>query len=229
MSSNILFDYPQSAAYGRVLPKSKIYAYARASAAVKALFVREVEQIVWQYKLAPETVNLKATRSVPEIQVFRIVLKTGTLKHDVLRCIDQAIPFPILFELVYEGKTRAIAAYKRSSDSDATKWVVSAYFESEWLSGETPRTPLPVAFDLEKLYSNLLMPLLPFQARPGERIQACVTRMEMILAKQREMEKCETKLRKEKQFNRKVTLNATLREIKQELETLTRHEAIAQS
>ena len=70
-----------------------------------------LEQIVWQYKLAPETVNLKPSRAVPEIQVFRITLKTGELKHDVLYCIDRAIPFPILFEVRYEEKIKAIAAF----------------------------------------------------------------------------------------------------------------------
>ena len=55
----VLFDYPKSAAFGRVLPKNKIYEHASPSTAVKDLFVRQVEQIVWQYKLAPETVNLK--------------------------------------------------------------------------------------------------------------------------------------------------------------------------
>lgn len=217
-----LFTFPESAAFGKVLPKSKIYEHASPSAAVRRLFVRQVEQIVWQYKLAPETVNLKPSRAVPEIQVFRITLKTGELKHDVLYCIDQAIPFPILFELRYEGKIKAIAAFKRPSDADRSKWVVSDYFESAWLSSEAPRTPLPVVFDLEVLYSHMLTPLMPFASRPGEGLQARVERMEQIRSKQRELGKCEARLRKEKQFNRKVTVNAELRTLKQEIKTLTR-------
>ena len=218
----VLFDYPKSAAFGRVLPKSKIYEHASPSSGVRGLFVRQVEQIVWQYKLAPETVNLKKSRAVPEIQVFRIALKTGELKYDVLHCIDQAIPFPILFELRYEGKTQAIAAFKRPSDADRAKWVVSDYFESAWLPSEAPRTPLPVVLDLEVLYAHMLTPLMPFPARPGEGLQAFVGRMELIRSKQRELEKCEARLRKEKQFNRKVTINAELRAFKQEIKTLAR-------
>jgi len=218
----VLFDYPKSAAFGRVLPKTKIYEHASPSTAVKNLFVRQVEQIVWQFKLAPETVNLKPSRAVPEIQIFRIVLKTGELKYDVLHCIDQAIPFPIFFELWYEGKIRAVAAFKRPSDADSSKWVVSDYFESTWLQSETPRTALPVVFDLEALYARLLAPLLPFPARPGEGLQACVERMEQIRSRQRELDKCEARLRKEKQFNRKVAINAELRTLKQEIKTLTR-------
>jgi len=218
----VLFDFPKSAAFGRVLPKNKIYEHASPSTADKNLFVRQVEQITWQFKLAPETVNLKGTPAVPEIQIFSITLKTSELKYDVLQCIDRAIPFPILFELRYEGKIRAVAAFKRPSDADKSKWVVSDYFESAWQPTKAPRTALPVVFDLEALYARLLAPLLPFPARPGEDLQACVERMEQIRSRQRELDKCEVRLRKEKQFNRKVAINAELRALKQEIKTLTR-------
>jgi hypothetical protein len=66
------FDYPKGAAFGRVLPKNKIYEHAGASAALKDLFIKEVDQIVWKFKLAPETINLAATRSVSEIQIFGV-------------------------------------------------------------------------------------------------------------------------------------------------------------
>ncbi|MGZ8913841.1 MAG: DUF4391 domain-containing protein [Methylobacter sp.] len=91
-----LFAYPKQAQFGRVLPKSKLYEHASPSPALKALFVEQVEQIVWQYKLAPETINLPAKPAVPEIQIFDITLKTPELDHDVLRCIDKAIPYPTL-------------------------------------------------------------------------------------------------------------------------------------
>ena len=94
-----LIAYPKQAAFGRVLPKNKIYEHSGANNRLKNLFVEQVEQIVWQYKLAPETVNLPARPGVPEIQVFSIQLKTPELHEDVLSCIDGAVQFPILFEL----------------------------------------------------------------------------------------------------------------------------------
>ena len=210
----VLFDYPKNAAFGRVLPKTKIYEHGSPSAAVKHLFVRQVEQIVWQYKLAPETVNLKASKAVPEIQIFSIALKDGELKPEVLRCMDLAIPFPIIFELRFDGKVQPTAAFKRPSEADFTQWVSSEYFAGNWTADATPRKPLPLVFDLEALYGHLLHPLLPYPARPGENLQERVERMELIRLKQRELERCKTRLHREKQFNRKVAINAELREIK---------------
>jgi hypothetical protein len=158
---------------------------------------------------------------VPEIQIFSITLKGDELKPEVLRCIDLAIPFPILFELRYDGKVKPVAAFKRPSEADASKWVISEYFDGDWAPGDTPRKPLPMVFDLETLYGHLLVPLMPYPARPGEDLQTRVDRMERICLKQRELDRCEVRLRKEKQFNRKVAINAELRDLKQELENLT--------
>ena len=220
--SAVIFQYPKTAALGRVLPKNKIYEHGSPSAAVRQLFVRQVDQIVWQYKLAPETIRLKATKAVPEIQIFSVALKSIELKIDVLRCIDQAIPFPIIFELCIDGRIKPIAAFKRPSEADTGKWVISEYFDAGWISEDTPRKPLPIAFDLEILYSQLLEPLMPYPAQPGEALQSRVERMEHIRQKQRELERCEVRLRREKQFNRKVAINAELRNLKQELKELTR-------
>jgi type III restriction enzyme len=102
------FDYPRSAAFGRVVPKNRIYGHAGANTALKDLFVREVDQIVWRFKLAPETINLAATKTVTEIQVFEVTLKTGKLDEDVLRAIDKAVPFPLVFELSYGGRRKTV-------------------------------------------------------------------------------------------------------------------------
>lgn len=218
-----LFAYPTSAAFGRVLPKSKIYERTQPTTAVKGLFVRQIEQIVWQYKLAPETINVQGTTIVPEIQIFRITLKTGELKPEALRYIDQAIPFPLIFELHHEGNVKGIAAYKRPSAAAAAKSVISPYFATDWLPEDTPRHPLPVVFDLETLYAQLLAPLLPYPPRQGESLQAQVDRMDQIGQLQRELERCEARLAKEKQFNRKVAMNAEKRELNGQLKNLTRY------
>jgi len=220
--NSVLFAYPQSATFGRVLPKSKIYEQAAPRKTVRDLFVRQVERITWQYKLAPETINLSGSDAVPEIQVFQVALKGEDLKDDVLRCIDTAIPFPILFELADGERSRTVAAYKRPSEADSRKWVVSDYFHGPWCEDTDPRSPLPVALGLERLYGQLLAALLPFPALDGEGLRQRVERVERIRALERELEKAEARLRKEKQFNRKVELNAEVRGLRQEIDSLTR-------
>ena len=216
-----LIAYPKQAAFGRVLPKNKIYEHSGANTRLKDLFVKQVEQIVWQYKLAPETLHLPARPGVPEIQIFSIQLKTSELHGDVLRCIDGAIPFPIVFELTFDGRTQVTAAYKRPNEADASRWVLSDYFASGWLPTDSERTAMPVALHLGGLYEQLLHRLMPWPARSQETLAELVARVEQAQAKQRELDKTQARLAKEKQFNRKVEINATLRQLTHELQGLT--------
>ncbi len=215
-------SYPANAAFGRTLPKNKVYEHSKANTRLKDLFVKEVEQIVWQYKLAPETINLPARPGVPEILVFTLQLKTPELNRDVLRAIDSAVQFPSVFELAFAGRTQVVACYKRPSEADASRWVLSDYFETGWLLAGGQRAAMPLALDLASLYEQLLHRLISLQARPQEPLAMLVARFEQVQARQREVARTAARLENEKQFNRKVEINATLRKLKTELEQLSR-------
>lgn len=236
-----LYDWPRAAAFGRVIPKNKIYEHAGANTALKDLFVREVDQILWSYKLAPETINLAATKSVVEIQVFRILQREPALTQCVLSAIDRAIPFPLIFEREYAGRIKLAAAYKRLSGSDSTKWVLGDdYFESDWLPEDAPRAAMPVALNMGSLYERLLSPLVEGQTvRLGSGIaeaqqapfisaaaiepvslESRIARAEAIKAKTREVERINARIAREKQFNKRVAINAVLRAAREELKRL---------
>lgn len=214
-----LFAWPKKTAFDRVVPKSKIYEHGAVGSALKERFVQQVEQITWAYKLASETVNLPATKAVTEIQVFRITLKGTELDRDVLKAIDRAIPFPLIFELIQGARIKMAAAYKRpaqnpKSEADSSRSVTGNYFETDWWPRDTLRQTLPVALDMNGLYEQLLHHLIPIPSRPEESLADAVERVEQLQAKQREIDKITARLKREKQFNRKVEINAELRQMK---------------
>ena len=221
-----LFAWPSQAAVARPVAKAKIYAHAKPSAALRAQFVEQVESITWAYKLAPESINLPAKPDVPEIEVFEIALKLPDVNHAVLRCIDKAIPCPILFVLRFDGRSQPVAAYKRPSDSahhhrgQVSQWVVGDYHAAPWQKDDLPRPGLPVALDLQGLYEQLLRHHLAVPARAGESLRDQLDRLSIWSVKQTAAAKLETRLAQEKQFNRKVEINAQLRTIRNELHGL---------
>ena len=215
-----LFNYPPQTIYGRVVSKSKIYEHGLANRRLKDLFVKEVDQIIWKSKLAPETINLTGKLGVPEIQVFTIISKTLDLSSDILRCIDDAVKFPTLFEIEYDGKIMVKAAYKRPRQVDPTKWVASSYFSSQWMLADTKRNDLPLVLDLEGLYKEMINQLIPIDPRDSESISFFVRRYEDIISKKDELDNLKKHLSKEKQFNRKVEINAKIKKISDELNSL---------
>jgi restriction endonuclease len=74
---NALFSYPPQAAFGRPLPKNKLYEKAGANTRLKDLFVAQVDQIVWKYKLAPETI----IGDVNEAALRRIQIREAIKAH----------------------------------------------------------------------------------------------------------------------------------------------------
>lgn len=220
-----MFLYPERARYDRILPKNKIYGHAQPSRAIRQRFISEVNQIIWRYTLGSKTLNLPARPGIEEIQVFEIALKTGELKEEILRTIDRAIPSLLFFELTFQNQVRFAAAYKRLSEGSSSQLLVDAYFESPWQPATATRLPLPMALDLGGLYEqmlrrHMLASPLALCSRAGETLTETVERGNQIRIKRRECQKLEMKLKKELQFNRKVEINAALRQGRAELADL---------
>ena len=64
--TEVLYDWPDKARFGKAIPKAKFYEQGTVSAAVRARFVAEVDGIKWTYKLAESTINLPGGEEVPE-------------------------------------------------------------------------------------------------------------------------------------------------------------------
>ena len=221
--SYALYQYPEKALVNRTIPKTKFYEKASITKTVKDAFVRQIQNIIWAYKLSPETTNLKATKDLLEIQVFYISLKTTDLDERVLLAIDKAIPHPIIFQLCFEDKIQVKLAYKRTNESDSTKWIIEQYFNSPWLSSEeanTSKISLPVALNLTNLYEQILKELLPINAKTSENIKEQAERYNLIEQKKKEIEQLERKIRNEKQFKRKVEFSNALKELNKLLNKL---------
>ena len=219
----MLFDYPTKARFGRKIPKSKLYENASVNTKLKDNFVNQIEKIIWQYKLAPDTLNLDATDKVPEIQIFDIFLKTKEVDQALLEVIDKAIPLPIIFQIHKGNKVKIKAAYKRPSESANNKWVIESYFESEWLDKYLTKQPMPQALDLGKLYEQILKSLMPVEITSSKTTQTLdeqVDKINKINSLQKELDKLSAKYKKEKQRNRQFDINKQIKLKQKELDSL---------
>lgn len=215
------FIYPKQSKFSRIVAKNKIYEHAKPGKKVQDNFISQVARIVWQYKLAPKTTNLAETKTVKEVEIFEVALKTQDFDINILKAIDKTIVHPIIFHLTCNGKVKVIATYKRPNEADKSKWVVAdQYFSTEWLAEGTEARPLPVTLNLASLYEEILKKLLPIKGNKEETLVEQVERTEALVSKEKEYTKLEARTNKEKQFNRRVEMNTQLRELNIELEEL---------
>jgi len=240
----IHWRFPETAKFGRVIPKEKLYQQAGVNPPLKQLFTDQVSQIKWAYKLAENTINLAKTEQVDEIEVIQIKLKTGELDQQVLAAIDRAIPHPTLFVLHREKQDGTeiayIAAHKQKvATKIKEKWQQSQYLQSEWLkSKDLENNPLPTATHLQGLYEQLLNAFIPaetlntvsdiagdyvidtVQTTKAKTIDEKLADLAEIEALNKKIQQVKTKRDKEKQFNRRRELNDKFKALKQRVAKL---------
>ena len=107
-----MFGLPTFTELNRRIPKQKFYEKSELSPTLKKAFSEQIRSIHWRNKIAPEVLNLAAGKEVQELEVFELRLNDGQIDEAVLRLIDLAIPYNILFVLVLEERMRLSLSYK---------------------------------------------------------------------------------------------------------------------
>ena len=112
---------PQQTEFNKRIPKQKFYGHINSNAVIKSQFAAQVKTIYWRNKIAASTLNIAAGSMLPELEVFEINLNTPNISESVLRQIDMAIPYYILFLLEHNGRYQAVIAFKEIIESKNIK------------------------------------------------------------------------------------------------------------
>ena len=216
-----MLGLPRSTEFNRRIPKQKFYENLSVTPALKRIFIDQIKVIYWRNKIAATTMNLAAGETVTEIEVFEVRLAAPQLDVSVLKQIDKEIPYHILFLLEYEGRYQAWTAYKESVVSGSGAFKVGTYYHTEWL----PEHELPLKVDglnTDAVYENFVRQIAgdTLKADSEESLKESVERDARRQELQKKITAMHTKVRKEKQLNKQVQLNAELKKLRKELEEL---------
>lgn len=159
-----------------------------------------------------------------ELEVFEVKLNGKQLNEAVLRQIDKEIPYHILFLLEYDGKYQAWTAYKEAAVTASNAFKVGTYYHTDWL----PEDELPLKVEglsIDKVYENFVRQIagdaLRSETGKTESLKESVERDNRRQELEKQISALQTKVRKEKQLNKQVKLNAELKKRKNELEKIT--------
>ena len=210
-----MFGFPKTTEFNRRIPKQKFYEHLEVTPALRKVFVEQIRAIYWRNKIAADTVNLAAGDAVTELEVFEIQLNQSTLDEAVLRQIDREIPYHILFVLTYGDKAQAWIGYKEAAASGTAAFKVDRYYHTDWL----PMDKLSLRLDglsMDAVYEGLVRQIAgdALTDTGGETLKEAVDRSKERAALEKKIAALEKKIRKEKQFNRQVEMNAELKRLK---------------
>ena len=69
---DVMIEFPKSTFYNKRVPKQKFYSKLRITGNLEKLFIKEIDSIIWKYKLSSETLNISVGTYVTEIELFEI-------------------------------------------------------------------------------------------------------------------------------------------------------------
>ncbi len=202
-----MLGLPRSTEVNRRVAKEKLYQNAALSPQTREMIKDQIESVFWRNKLADSTMAISAGETVAEIQIFEIQLRQRELDKRVLPAIAKAIPYKILFILVF--------------GDEAQVWieVSGTFYNTDW----QPLGGFALKFEglnLDAVYENLVRQISGGRLGTEGDIEEAVDRDKQRQKLEREIAALEKKLLREKQFNKQVVLNSELKQLKKDLEEL---------
>ena len=213
------WEFPRATRFNKIVAKDKILKQTPAAPAEKKLFRHQIQKVRCSHEITAESMNINGSNQVPKILVIQLAALIPEPDKKVLSCVDRAFGVPVIFDIIHGKCSRYVACYRhRSGSSDKAPWTFSPYFFGPWRDEDASDTPLPLALSLDILYEKLLTGIMPLPLRENEPFTSLVERWEALQRLNQDMERLEARIKKEKQFNRRVDLNRSLNQLKKQIE-----------
>ena len=202
-----MLGLPHSTEVDKDLKLNKLCANAALPAQMRDLIKDQIESIFWRNKLADSTIGVAAGDTVKEIQVFEVALKQRGLDKRILPAIAKAIPYKLLFMLIFGDEVQA------SMEAEG------AFYSTRWDKLDDFALKFE-GLNIDAVYENLVRQIADGRlAAEGDLAEAVdIDKRRQKL--EHEIAALEKKVTREKQFNRQVELNGELKRLRSELESV---------
>ena len=202
-----MLGLPHSTEVNRRVAKEKLYQNAALVPRTREMIKDQIDSVFWRNKLADSTMAISAGETIAEIQIFEIQLRQRELDKRVLPAIAKAIPYKILFILVF--------------GDEAQVWieVSGTFYNTDW----QPLGGFALKFEglnLDAVYENLVRQISGGRLGTEGDIEEAVDRDKQRQRLEHDIAALEKKLLREKQFNKQVELNGELKRLRAELERM---------
>jgi len=195
-------NLPERALVDKFIAKERFYEKDLINSKLRFDFQEFVQKITWKYKLSERTIGVDKTKKIDEIQIFQIELKKKEVPINVVEIINKLIPYPILYVFVNQD------SYCYGIRSvDGANYYLSAWDKDIDFNFE--------GLNLEKVYQNIVREFITKIDKEDKDFDKLIETDNRVKNLEAEIEKLKRKVRREKQFNRKVEINRLLN-VKQE-------------
>lgn len=216
-----MLGLPKTTEFNKRIPKQKFYDNLTVTPALKKVFIDQIKTIYWRNKIAASTTNLAPGTAVTELEVFEVKLNSQILDDSFMCQIDKEIPYHILFILTCDGKAQAWIGCKEAAASGSNAFKVSRYYHTDWMTEDELHLSID-GLNMDAVYESLVRQIAgdKLQTDSGESLKESVERDEKKKQLEKQISVLENKMKKEKQLNQRMEMNAELKKLRRSLEVL---------
>lgn len=198
-----MLDIPKKCYENKFLPKKIFYEKIAISPSVKEEFTNQVDRITWLYKISPDTIGISKTNNVEEIEVFKLDLKEKIIPKNVIKVITKGVPYKILFLLKYNEEYCYLL---KIDDIYNLEWNKDINIDFN-------------AINLEVLSENIAKTIID-KKEDNRNFEIIIEEKRKIDDLNKKISNLRSKIKSEKQFDRKLELNNELNKLLKEMEEI---------
>jgi len=214
--------FPKNTTIGKKIPKKRFYDNIDLKPTIKKKFTNQIESLVFANKFSKATLNIPKTKDVEEVFVFDITLKDNNYLdkiEDVLSIIDKSVPYPILYQFKIGRNLVYKIAYKKRNLNDPNKSIIDVYLTRKILASNIKT----FSDEFDKIFSALNMKVLYgklielFITKKKETVEESVEEEKNLIYTQKEIDKLQKIMIKEKQADRQYELYDKIKNLKKDI------------
>lgn len=222
---------PESAVVANRIDKKALYDNADLSANEKRWLKDDVEKIIWEYRIANDTVNIRGyvddSVDYSEIQVIGILLRTESHARNIADLMLRSMPYPLIIILSHDEKLMIVGAHVHINQNDRSRLTVEEPVRSKWLSVDDDMLEIldmfsPGPSDLRQLYIRFIDSLMRLNISEERGFETVIEAadskhvLDRLGIIDQDIRKLTSELRNEDHFNRQVELNGRIKKLQME-------------
>lgn len=221
-------------AVNRVVPKKLFYEKAEYTKKDKDFFNKTIDKVTWLNSLKYSNINIEPykddEKEFEEIEIIKVVIKDDVNIKKAAEMIMKAIPYPMLIEFSFEDKRAFAVEKQRINKVDTDKNIIEEIIITEMLSKNDEffqklnfknfrNTNFYLMYlDLYNLIALKIADELGINN--VESAEEARDLSEEIISIETEIEKLRNKLKKEKQFNKKMEINIEIKKLQEKIKAI---------
>ena len=201
-----MLGLPKSTEVMKQLPKKAIYAKFQMNTAEKEKFDADISKIYIANEISPMTANIAKGENVASVYVLQVILKRKDFAEKTIISLTKLIDQNMVLLLEYENESKLAVFHTK-------------LMQSPWQPKEDCSVQLK-GLDFDSVWENLIIQIGDITVQQDHTLDEQIETDERKERLKKEIAKLESKIRKEKQLNVQMKLNADMKKLKKELEVL---------